>query len=372
MHCSTAHAPTPPRARSSSRFRRFSELIRKRLCSRPSTSSLEKDLTDAQVASSHGCARDRGFSGDGFCDRRHQDEDDNAAGRLLHQGQADDQEGHDRQLEVEDGRRPHGHRDQRQVRLARDDARQLQAQVQEEGQVHRLLPRAPDVDAPEDRRQVTRRLLPLLACILLGAGATDAHAAYSGRCLGGGAGPQCHFWTGKATAVDDGDTITVDIDGDHTSRPFVVRLSTVQAMEQSVYSKHASRRRGECHALEATARLEQLIKRSHWRVRLAAQDPNSHADKRLSRSVAVKIGGRWQDAGQVLMREGLTLWMPGSVEDAWNPTYDRLTQEAHLKGIGMWNPTHCGAGPHQDVPLRAWVNWDPVGIDDQEVGSEWV
>src|SRR5438876_9078736 len=131
-------------------------------------------------------------------------------------------------------------------------------------------------------------------------------------------------------------------------------------MEQSVYSKHPSRRRGECHALEATARLEQLIRASHWRVRLAAQDPNSHADKRLSRSVAVKTGGRWQDAGAILMREGLTLWMPGSVEDAWNPTYDRLTQDAHLKGIGMWNPTHCGAGPHQDVPLRACINWDPV------------
>jgi endonuclease YncB( thermonuclease family) len=180
----------------------------------------------------------------------------------------------------------------------------------------------------------------------------------------------CHFWTGKATAVDDGDTITVDIDGDHTSRPFVVRLSTVQAMELSDYrGKH---RRGECHGVEATLRLEQLIKRSGWRVRLAAQDPNSHADKRLSRSVAVKMGGRWQDAGAVLMREGQTLWMPGSVEDAWNATYDRLTQEAHLKGIGMWNPTHCGVGPHQDVPLRAWVNWDPVGVDTEQVANEWV
>jgi hypothetical protein len=162
----------------------------------------------------------------------------------------------------------------------------------------------------------------------------------------------------------------VDIDGDHTSHPFVVRLSTVQAMELSDY-RH-NHRRGECHGVEATVRLEQLIKRSHWRVRLAAQDPNSHADIRLSRSVAVKVGGRWQDAGEVLMREGLTLWMPGSVEDAWNATYDRLTQEAHLKGIGMWNPTHCGAGPHQEVPLRAWVNWDPVGVDTQEVANEWV
>jgi hypothetical protein len=162
----------------------------------------------------------------------------------------------------------------------------------------------------------------------------------------------------------------VDIDGDHTSHPFVVRLSTVQAMELSDY-RH-NHRRGECHGVEATVRLEQLIKRSHWRVRLAAQDPNSHADIRLSRSVAVKVGGRWQDAGEVLMREGLTLWMPGSVEDAWNATYDRLTQEAHLKGIGMWNPTHCGAGPHQEVSLRAWVNWDPVGVDTQEVANEWV
>ena len=215
-----------------------------------------------------------------------------------------------------------------------------------------------------------RRLIPLLACLVLGAGATDAQAASTGRCLGGSSGPICHFWTGTTTAVDDGDTITVDIDGDHTGRPYVVRLSTVQAMELSDYNHH--HRRGECYAIEATLRLEQLIRRSHWRVRLAAQDPGSHADKRLSRSVAVKMGGHWQDAGAVLMREGLTLWMPGSVEDAWNPTYDRLTQEAHLKGIGMWNPTHCGVGPHQDVPLRAWVNWDPVGVDAANVGDEWV
>ena len=215
-----------------------------------------------------------------------------------------------------------------------------------------------------------RKLLPLLVCLALGAGASEAHAAHTGRCLGGSSGPICHFWTGKVTAVDDGDTITVDIDGDGTSHPYVVRLSTVQAMELHDYNhKH---RRGECYAVEATVRLEQLIKRSHWRVRLAAQDPNSHADVRLSRSVAVRMGGHWQDAGEVLMREGWTLWMPGSVEDAWNSTYDRLTQEAHLKGIGMWNPTHCGVGPHQDVPLRAWVNWDPPGSDVANVDQEWV
>ena len=39
-----------------------------------------------------------------------------------------------------------------------------------------------------------------------------------------------------------------------------VRMTGFNAMEQTVYSSIASRRRGECHALEATSRLEQLIR----------------------------------------------------------------------------------------------------------------
>lgn len=202
--------------------------------------------------------------------------------------------------------------------------------------------------------------------------ASSAQAEYIARCRGGHSGPKCHFWNGKATSIHDGDTISVDIAGDHTSRDFKVRFSSIQAMEQTVYSHIPSRRRGYCHALEATARVEQLIKKSHYRVKLSSQNRNAKSDIRLRRSVWVRYQGRWTNLGSILMREGLTLWLPGLQEDAWNATYDLLGQQARQKGIGMWNPTHCGVGPHQDVPLRAWINWDPIGIDTHELQNEWV
>ena len=215
-----------------------------------------------------------------------------------------------------------------------------------------------------------RCLVVALAFALLFASSASAH--YIARCRGGNTGPKCHFWTGKATSIHDGDTISVDIAGDHTGRDFKVRLSSIQAMEQTVYSHIPSRRRGECHSLEATARVEHLINKSHKLVKISSQNRHAMSDVRLRRSVWVRYQGRWTNLGSILMREGLTLWLPGLQEDAWNATYDLLGQEARQKGIGMWNPIHCGVGPHQDVPLRAWINWDPVGIDTREVPNEWV
>lgn len=219
-----------------------------------------------------------------------------------------------------------------------------------------------------------RRLLALLAALIAVSAATAGGAdASTGHCLPDGTGPICHFWGARVTAVSDGDTIKVDLDGDRGHRVYPVRVTDIQAMEQSVYSfHHPDRRRGECYALEATARLEQLIRAAHWRVRLAAQNVNTHAGHRLRRSIAVKRGGRWHDLGETLMAEGHTLWMAGSDEYAWNVRYNLAEQRAEQKGIGMWDPTHCGVGPAQDVPLRLWVSWDPVGSDVAHLNGEWI
>jgi endonuclease YncB( thermonuclease family) len=177
----------------------------------------------------------------------------------------------------------------------------------------------------------------------------------------------CHFWIAKIDGYKDGDTIDVRLGG----RVETIRFVGVQAMELHVYnSKHAGLRRGDCHALEATARVEQLIKQSHGIVRLAAQHPSREGLGRSLRSVAVKIGGQWRDVGAIEMAEGHTLWMPSNTETAWNQTYNRLEQEAALKHIGMWNPTHCGAGPSQEVPLKLWVSSDPLGADADNVNGE--
>jgi endonuclease YncB( thermonuclease family) len=184
-------------------------------------------------------------------------------------------------------------------------------------------------------------------------------------------GADARTWHGRVSSFDDGDTVKVDIAGDGTSTPRRVRITGIQAMEQSVYSNTPSRRRGECHALEATARLEQPIRRSHRRVRLFAQHASSHAKKRLRRSLSVRIGGRWRDAGEILLREGHALWLPQFVETRTNALYSRLAQEAALRDVGIWNPTYCGAGPSAGAPLRVTVNRKHTG-SDLDVPGEWV
>jgi endonuclease YncB( thermonuclease family) len=178
-------------------------------------------------------------------------------------------------------------------------------------------------------------------------------------------------WHGKVTSFDDGDTVKVAVAGDGTHAPRRVRLTGVQAMEQIVYSNYPERRRGECHSLEATARLEQLIRRSHRRVRLVAQHAGSHAKLRLRRRLEVRLHGRWRDAGRMLLAEGHALWLPNGAEDATNAAYSRAAQKAALRGRNLWDTTYCGAGPSQGSPLRVTVNPKRVG-SDLDVPGEYV
>ena len=83
--------------------------------------------------------------------------------------------------------------------------------------------------------------------------------ARRGPCLVGIPSGKCHVWIGRVRKVSDGDTIDVDLRGDRTRAAQRIRLSGVQAMEQSVYAKR--HRRGDCHATEATERLEALVAR---------------------------------------------------------------------------------------------------------------
>jgi endonuclease YncB( thermonuclease family) len=196
-----------------------------------------------------------------------------------------------------------------------------------------------------------RQILLLCACALMLPSAASART-----------------WPARFVSINDGDTIDARVGG----HVFTVRLSSIQAMEQHTYSANPSKRTGECNAVEATSRLEHLIRASHGRLRLSAQDPRSHAGPRLRRWVAVRIGGRWRDTGEILIREGHALWMPGTTENAWNRRYNEAEQVARLAGKGLWDPQHCGAGPHQDVPLKLWVNSDPSGVDTANLGDEWM
>ena len=54
----------------------------------------------------------------------------------------------------------------------------------------------------------------------------------------------------------------------------------------------------------------------------------------LHPSVAVRIRGKWQDVGRILIAEGHALWFPNGVEWAWNATYSTLSQRA---GLPTWD-----------------------------------
>ena len=196
-------------------------------------------------------------------------------------------------------------------------------------------------------------------------------AATSGPCVPDRGSPRCQFWTGEATFVADGDTIDVDVHGDGRGAARHVRLTGINAMELRRYSKYPARRRGECHAREATARLEQLIKRSGRRVRLAAQDPRSRSGRRLRRQVSVRVGGRWVDAGRVLVEEGHALWLSNPDEWAWNRSYSVATKQGAVWRARLWNPHYCGTGPSPDARLGMRLNYDADGNDFANVDGEW-
>lgn len=217
-----------------------------------------------------------------------------------------------------------------------------------------------------------RLLVTLIA--LLAFTAAPASAAV-GPCLPGNdpdSSPLCQFWYGKAKAAADGDTIEVDIAGDGTRAGRRIRLTGVNAMELTRYSARAALREGDCHGVEATARLEQLLKRGRWRVRLAAQDAASHARARLRRQVSVRIAGRWVDVAAKLLAEGHGLWLSNEYEWAWNARYANLSRKAAYAGRRLWNPEGCGWGPHPEAQVSLDVNYDAPRNDRFNVNGEYV
>jgi endonuclease YncB( thermonuclease family) len=220
----------------------------------------------------------------------------------------------------------------------------------------------------------TRALVVVAGIAVVALPSASAQAKLKhGPCIPGTKAPVCAIWKGKVKPVDDGDTVNVDIRGDLTARKAKVRLTGVQAMELRSYSRYYGRT-GECHAIEATERLEALIRKSKNRVRLAAINPTSITGHRgrLRRSLAVRHKRRWMDVGEVLIREGLALWFPNPTEWAWNRRYSRLAEAAARRGVGIWKSDACGVGPGGQNTLRLKVKWNADDDDSHNVGGEWV
>ncbi len=217
---------------------------------------------------------------------------------------------------------------------------------------------------------MVRGLLFAVAGLLLLAPA--ASAVRRAPCVEGAQRPVCTFWDAKVKFIADGDTIRADVEADGTRAVKTIRFTGLNAMELTRYSKYPGRRRGACHGLEATALVERHIRRSKWRVRVAAQRASSHSNRRQRRSVWVKTGGRWRDLARIEMAQGLALWLPNGIETAHNREYLALAERAAADRRGLYDPAACGAGPDQDVPIEVSVNWDADGNDAVNLNGEWI
>jgi len=218
-----------------------------------------------------------------------------------------------------------------------------------------------------------RHLLTMMSATAVALAATAVPAAATTvACRPGAGSPACQVWTGKVAWVADGDTPLVDVAGDGTSTPRSIRLIGVQAMEQSVYNPVVAKRRGQCHALAATARVEALVRAGGGTVRMTALHAGSSSLGRPMRSVAVKIGGQWRDIGLDLIRNGYALWLPVPEEWAWNPAYRTAAQQAARDGRNLYDTDACGTGPNQAAKISMQVKYDADGNDDVNLNGEWM
>ncbi len=220
------------------------------------------------------------------------------------------------------------------------------------------------------RRLATLAASATAAVALLVAGTPAPAAATTVACRPGAGSPRCSVWMGKVDWVADGDTLLVRLGKSTTARS--IRLIGVQAMEQHRYSANPAKRSGECHALEATARVEQLVKAGNGVVRLTARHARSGSRGRPLRSIAVKIGGHWVDIGSDLVRRGYALALPFPGEDAWDAVYERASSNASTLQNYLWDDDYCGAGPAAGAKLTVWANSDADGDDGLNLNGEWV
>lgn len=220
-----------------------------------------------------------------------------------------------------------------------------------------------------------RRLVSLAILVLVLAGLAvgpAAQASFRAKCIPGqGSSPACTWWNAKVTFISDGDTIDARISGGGRGEKHI-RFTGINAMELQRYSKYPNRRRGDCHGVEATALIERYIKRSRFKVRLAAQKASSRSGRRLRRSVWVRSGGRWRDLAKLEIAAGHALWLPATDEWAHNREYADLASKAIAAQGNLYDPDFCGAGPDQDLPLGLALNWDADGGDEGNLNGEWV
>ena len=161
-----------------------------------------------------------------------------------------------------------------------------------------------------------RRLKLLLLTLLLAATAAPATADAAGRgqCLLRKSGPQCY-------ALDRQGHV-------HRRRRHGLRRHRRRRLPQPLpRAHHGHERDGADHLHEPRLGAPRRVPRRRGdraaraaaeggqvKVRLMAQDPASRSQRRLRRSVAVRVNGRWIDVARTLISEGHAIWLPNHRE----------------------------------------------------------
>jgi endonuclease YncB( thermonuclease family) len=174
-----------------------------------------------------------------------------------------------------------------------------------------------------------------------------------------------HVWeSGRVTRIADGDTLLVKV-GHHT---YTVRNLGIQATETAHNGG-----KPQCGAVAARRYLRRLA--LHEPVQLASMHRSSSSLGRLLRTVYVGRSrnlNRDVDVQAAEMFRGFTLWHPDPNDSAHNLYYLRLQELAQAQHKRLWNPTFCGKGNDQGIPLKVWINSDANGSDVKHVNGEWV
>ena len=198
-------------------------------------------------------------------------------------------------------------------------------------------------------------------------------SASVGPCLPGGGpnGPLCTFWTGKVTFVADGDTIDVDIAGDGRRRSRRVRLTGFNAMELTTYSHTASKRRGDCHGVEATNRLEQLLRGGAGACgsppRIRAASPAAACAARSPRGSAASGSTSAATCSPRATRCGCRTGSSGPGTATTRTSAARRPPPAG----GCGTRTAAATGRRPDAALTLDVNYDAKYNDRFNVNGEW-
>jgi micrococcal nuclease len=155
----------------------------------------------------------------------------------------------------------------------------------------------------------------------------------------------------RVVQVADGDTITVELDGERER----VRVIGINAPEQ-----------GECLADEATELLRDLVDGEE--VELIADRSDRDRFGRLLRYVEVD----GTDAGAELVRAGVALARRYPPDTARSDGYATLQLRAADAGRGMWAAGACGEAVAGAEVVISEIRFDADGDDNQNLNDEWV